>query len=77
VVVRTLLLIAGGIAGGLAAAALGSRALADVLLTIGPRDVLTYATVATLVLVAGAAAAIVPAAQASRVDPATTLREEG
>jgi hypothetical protein len=77
VVVRTLLVITGGIAVGLAAAALGSRALADALLTIGSRDALTYATMATLVLLAGAGAALIPAAQASRVDPASTLREEG
>jgi ABC-type lipoprotein release transport system permease subunit len=39
--------------------------------------VFTYATVATLVLAAGAVAALVPAGRASRVDPALTLRDDG
>ena len=77
VVVRTLLVVAGGIAVGLLVAVLTSRALTDALLTIGARDALTYATVAALVLAAGAAAALVPAERASRVDPASTLREDG
>jgi predicted permease len=74
---RTLLVVGGGIAVGLGAAALGSRALTDVLVMLEPRDVFTYATVATLVLAAGAVAALVPAGRASRVDPALTLRDDG
>jgi predicted permease len=77
VVARTLLAVAGGTAAGLGIAFVGSRALADVLLTIGPRDAITYILVSGVVLLAGAAAALVPAMQASRVDPASTLREDG
>jgi predicted permease len=74
---RTLLVVGGGIAVGLGAAALGSRALTDVLVMVEPRDVFTYATVANLVLAAGAVAALVPAGRASRVDAALTLRDDG
>ena len=77
VVARTVLVIAGGVALGLVAAGVVSRALGDVLLTLGPRDGLTYAVVGALVFAAGGVAALVPAGRAGRVDPALTLRDDG
>jgi predicted permease len=77
VVARATLSVAGGTALGLAGAALASRAMADVLIYVTPRDALAYAGVAAVVLVAGAVAAWIPAERAGRVDPVDALREEG
>jgi predicted permease len=66
-----------GVGVGLAGAALGAEALSSVLLSVGPRDGLTYGLVGAVVLTSGVLAAWVPARRASRVDPASTLREEG
>lgn len=69
-------MVAAGIALGLAVAAIAARGMADVLHRVTPGDVPSYAGVAVLVLLAGVAAAFVPAARAGAIDPATTLREE-
>jgi predicted permease len=74
VLARTLLPVAAGVAVGVAGALAGSKVLTDALLMIEPRDAPTYGAVAALVLMAGGLAALVPAARASRVDPASTLR---
>jgi predicted permease len=77
IALRTLRVVAAGVAAGLVVASLGSRALAGALLTIGPRDATTYAVAAALALAAGGAAGLIPAGRAARVDPATTLRDDG
>jgi putative ABC transport system permease protein len=65
-----------GAAVGLAAAALGSRALASLLFGVSRLDAPTYLGVAALLLLVSAAACGVPAWRASRVDPVRTLRAE-
>jgi ABC-type lipoprotein release transport system permease subunit len=50
--------------------------MADFLHRVTPGDVPSYAAVGALVLLAGIVAALVPAARAGSVDPASTLREE-
>jgi predicted permease len=69
--------VGAGVVLGLGAAALASRAMVDVLHKVDPRDLIAYAAVGVLVLGAGLIAAWIPAAQAGRVDPAQTLRQDG
>ncbi len=61
---------------GVATAFAASRALRGLLFGVAPDDALTYALVLTLLLVAAAVAAIVPARRAARVDPQALLRQE-
>ena len=68
--------VAIGIAGGLVAAAAGSRLVAGLLYGITPTDGFTYAAVALVFAAAGLAAAYVPAVRASRVDPLTAIRAD-
>jgi predicted permease len=77
VVGRTALTVGLGVLVGLAGASLAARAMVDVLVHVTPRDVAAYAMVAFLVLTTGVVAAWIPAGRAGRIDPATTLREEG
>jgi predicted permease len=77
VVRRTAVAVVGGALVGLAVAWASARVLSDALRYVDPRDLTTHAGVALLVVAAGAVAAWVPAARAARVDPATTLREDG
>ena len=73
---RTLLTVLAGTVAGATVALVASPWLRDALLTIRPEDTSTYLTVSGLVLAAAAGAALIPAARASRVDPARTLRED-
>jgi putative ABC transport system permease protein len=75
-VARTGAVLAVGVAAGLSVAFLSSRALGDVLAYVTPRDSLTYAAVAAVVMAAGLVAAWIPAGRAGRIDPATTLRDD-
>ena len=76
VVTRTLLVIAVGMAVGVASAAGLSRLIASLLFNVEPVDPLAY-IIATLVLGAGALlAAGVPAWRATRVDPRTAMAVE-
>src|SRR4029077_18674787 len=59
---------------GLALAA--TRLLHTLLFGTSPTDVLTYATVATLLVVVAIGASVVPALRASGVDPWIALRDE-
>ncbi|MGE5361392.1 MAG: ABC transporter permease [Bacteroidales bacterium] len=65
-----------GIAVGLAAAWGVSRLLADALYGVMPMDPLTLALVSAAILVTTAAASLVPARRAARIDPMTALRWE-
>ena len=65
-----------GMAIGLTLALVLSRFLSSVLTSVSPTDPVTFGGVLiTLLLIAGAAAAI-PAARAARLEPASTLRGE-
>ena len=76
VVVREALALAGiGLVVGLAAALGLTRVLAGLLYEVSPRDPVTFAAVALLVAVVAMAAAWVPARRATRIDPATTIRD--
>jgi predicted permease len=68
--------VAAGVALGLGMSALAARGMGNFLHRVTPGDVPSYAAVGALVLLAGIVAALVPAARAGSVDPASTLREE-
>jgi ABC-type antimicrobial peptide transport system permease subunit len=65
-----------GIVTGLGAAALATRLMQDLLVGITPRDPLTFAGGAVLLLLIAAAASYLPARRATRVDPMVALRAE-
>lgn len=70
------LLALAGVALGLAAAALLSRALESFVWGVEPLDPLTYLVVAMLLLAIAALASLAPAQRAARVDPTVALRQE-
>jgi putative ABC transport system permease protein len=76
VVQNSLLLIAGGATAGLVAAVLLARWMAGILYGIGPFDVPSFGLAALVLVVAGLAAAVLPALRATRVDPMVALREQ-
>jgi len=65
-----------GVALGLGAAVLASRALRSQLFEIAPTDVLTYAVVGIGLLIVALAASWIPARRASRIDPLAALRHD-
>jgi len=65
-----------GIIAGLGAAALGTRLMSDLLVGVSPRDPLTFAAGAVLLLSLAVLASYVPARRATRVDPMVALRAE-
>jgi predicted permease len=69
-------LVSIGLAAGLALSVPAARLLAGMVYEIGTTDPATYAGVAVLLAVVGAAACLVPALRATRVDPVVVLREE-
>jgi len=76
VVAEGLRLVAAGMAIGLVAAAIGSRAMQTLLVGITPADPLTYTLVVALFAATACAALIVPARRALSVDPLVALRAE-
>jgi predicted permease len=76
VVAQGLRPVAAGLVAGLAGAWWSSAVLESVLFEIEPRDAATFAAVAALIIIVGLAACWWPARQATRVDPAVTLRAE-
>jgi ABC-type antimicrobial peptide transport system permease subunit len=71
-----LVLIAFGLASGLTLGFFASRSLEAILFGVGSTDAVTYASVATIVTFACLAACALPAARATRTDPAAVLRQE-
>ncbi len=69
-------LAATGITLGLLAALALTRVLQTLLFGVSPTDPATFASVAAVLALATLAASYLPARRASRVDPATVLREE-
>lgn len=67
---------AGGIAIGLAASLALAHLMASLVYGVSPVDPLTFAAVAGLLVLVAAAAAIIPARRAARVDPMVALRSE-
>jgi putative ABC transport system permease protein len=65
-----------GVAIGLVVALLAARAVEGFLFETAPADPLVLASVAMLLVVAGAIASYLPARRATRVDPAVALRAE-
>jgi predicted permease len=65
-----------GVLVGIAAAALGGRALATMLYGVQPLDAWTYAMAALVIASIALVASWVPARRATRVDPLTVLRAE-
>jgi predicted permease len=65
-----------GVAIGGAAAALAARLLASMLFGVSERDPATYAAAAVVLIGVAAAASLLPAWRASRVDPTAALRAE-
>ena len=76
VVQNSLLLIAIGAIAGLLAAVVLARSMAGILYGIGPFDVPSFSLAALVLVVAGLAAAVLPALRATRVDPMVALREQ-
>jgi predicted permease len=69
-------LLAAGVAVGLAGALLAARLLRGLLFGITPHDPATLGAVALVLAAVGVAACWLPAARAARVDPAVALRAE-
>ena len=76
VVVQGMTLVGIGTVLGLASAAAGSRLLASQLFGVSPLDGVTFAGVASVVLLVAFAATLIPAARAARTDPAVALQTE-
>jgi ABC-type antimicrobial peptide transport system permease subunit len=73
---RGVMLAAVGVVVGLVAAYASAQLIQSMLFGIEARDPATFAIVATVLLLVAAAASLIPAVRASRVDPVEALREE-
>ena len=74
VAVGSLVMTTAGLLAGLASAAAMGRGLASLLYSVSPYDPLTFSGVALVVLGGAAAATLVPARRAARLDPVIALR---
>jgi ABC-type antimicrobial peptide transport system permease subunit len=72
---RVGVLIAGGIALGVAGSLWAARFVEALLFQLEPRDPLTFAGAAAVLVTVGVLAAWLPAHRAAQLDPATVLRE--
>jgi ABC-type antimicrobial peptide transport system permease subunit len=69
-------MVAVGVVIGLTVSLWGGRFLAPLLFETSPTDPAVFGAVATLLVVVAVMASVVPAARASRVNPAEALRAE-
>ena len=76
VMARGLTLALIGLVVGLAAALMLTRLMKALLFDVSPNDPATLAGVATLITLVAAAASLIPAVRATRVDPIVALRDE-
>ena len=76
VVKSSIVLVAIGGVVGLAAATLLARSMQGILYGIGPFDIPSFALAATVLMIAGVAASVLPALRTTRVDPMIALREQ-
>jgi ABC-type lipoprotein release transport system permease subunit len=76
VLTRSAVLVALGLASGIAGAIMLTRTLRGVLYGVDARDPATFGAMAFLMVVVALAACLLPAQRAARVDPAVTLRTE-
>jgi predicted permease len=76
IVGKVLVTIMIGLAVGLAAALALTRATASLLFEVSPLDPYAFATAALAMITVAMAAALIPAARATRVDPTVALRSE-
>jgi putative ABC transport system permease protein len=76
VTLQGLRLVGAGLVIGLAVAAAGSRLLESTLFSVSAWDPLAFSASATLFAMVGAAACVVPAVRAVRVQPGRALRED-
>jgi putative ABC transport system permease protein len=67
---------AAGVAVGLAVAAVLAKVMAGLLFGVAPRDPITFAGGAALLLAIALSASYLPARHASRVEPVTALRRD-
>ena len=72
---NSLLMVGVGIAAGLVVAVMLAQSLGGILYDVSPFDVPSFALAALMLVVAGLAAALLPARRATRVDPMVALRE--
>jgi putative ABC transport system permease protein len=76
IVGQGMMVVAGGVGIGLAAAALVTRLLSSLLFGVGASDAVTFAGVTAMLLAIALAACCVPAGRAVAVEPAVVLRNE-
>ncbi|MDP3719452.1 MAG: ABC transporter permease [Acidobacteriota bacterium] len=76
VVKSSVALVAIGGAVGLVAASLLARSMQGILYGVGPFDIPSFALAATVLMIAGVAASVLPALRTTRVDPMIALREQ-
>jgi len=76
VVKSSIALVAVGGVVGLVAASLLARSMQGILYGVGPFDIPSFALAATVLMIAGVAASVLPALRTTRVDPMIALREQ-
>jgi ABC-type antimicrobial peptide transport system permease subunit len=73
---RSVALLGCGVLLGIAAGLALTRSIATLIYDMSATDPLTFTAAAALLMAVGVMACLVPAARASRIDPAVALREE-
>jgi ABC-type antimicrobial peptide transport system permease subunit len=76
VLLQSLVVVGIGMGVGLAAALVGTRAIASLIVGIRPTDPVTFLVVAALLAVIALVACWIPARRATRVSPLVALRYE-
>ena len=76
VVRQGLMLVLCGVAAGIGAAMGVTRLLGSLLYDVRPTDAVTFCGVASILIVVGLAASLLPALRAASIDPMQALRAE-